>query len=1225
MRIVIDMQGAQTESRYRGIGRYTLSITQEIVKHRGEHEIILVLSGLFPETIGPIRAVFKNLLPEENIRVWHAPGPVYQANPENDERRRVAELIREAFLESLQPDLIHIHSLFEGFGDNAVVSIGMYDRHTPVSATLYDLIPMLYPNQYLAPSPAFSDYYHKKLDQITRASLLLSISESSSNEAIDHLGISNEIVCNTSLAADAKFRRLNTRREDAISLTSKFGVSRPFVLYSGGADQRKNLPRLLEAYASLPAGVRSSHQLLFAGKMPQSNIVELRKIAKQVGLGKDELCFTGFVSDDELVSLYNLCKLFVFPTWHEGFGLPALEAMQCGAPVIGANTSSLPEVIGFEEALFDPLDVNSISRKIEQALSDEVFRKQLINHGEQQAKCFSWEVSAKRAIAAWEKHFDQRNRLSRDRSSAYSAPITLERAIIEKIETPNKLALSEIATDLALNQQAGFCRQLFIDVSEIRNTDAATGVQRVVRSYLQALLLNPPQGFQVIPVYATRDDSYCYDWNMLRAYGGGFSGDFPEDEVGGRTLIQWQRGDIFFGLDLQHHVQIAQAAFFRRLQADGVIVKFLVYDLLPIQLADLFKNDDAKLLHEQWLKMVAATDGAICISKATADAFDEWVERNEIYRTPGFRNSWVHIGGDLEGSKPSKGLPADADQVLEKIRQRPSFLAVSTIEPRKGQDLIFSAIESLWERGCDVNLVLVGKQGWKIDDLANKLRRHSENGRRLFWLEGISDEYLEKIYQASSVLVAASINEGFGLSLIEAARFNVPIIARDIPVFREVAQSNAFYFRGDTGELLADELQEWLALYSQAKHPLSSELSWQTWAESAEKVKSELIERHYPRRQLLVDISELVQRDARSGIQRVVRSILKEWLSNPPEGYRVEPVYGSVDDGYRYAKRFTLDFMSWPMAELEDELIDYAPGDVFLGLDMQPQVQVAQREFYQKLRRQGVKVKFVLYDLLPITMPQFFPPGNEEGFTRWLKVITETDGVICISRAVADELRAWIGEGNCSERDFPLEVDWFHLGADIENSAPSKGMPKDSSIILKKLRSKPSFMMVGTVEPRKGHSDTLDVFDLLWARALDVNLVIVGKAGWKVDKLVERIESHNEYNQRLFWLSGISDEYLNKVYDSADCLIASSYGEGFGLPLVEAKRKGLPVIARDIPVFQEVAANNTTFLPKDMDPVLSSEIILDWLNSGSSHRSDTSAVKSWLTWQESSVKLFEIL
>ena len=108
MRLVIDMQGAQTGSRYRGIGRYSMSLTKAIARNRGRHELFLVLSGLFPETIDPIRAEFGDLLPQENIRVWNAIGPTRELDSNNQWRREVSERIREAFLASLQPDVIQI-------------------------------------------------------------------------------------------------------------------------------------------------------------------------------------------------------------------------------------------------------------------------------------------------------------------------------------------------------------------------------------------------------------------------------------------------------------------------------------------------------------------------------------------------------------------------------------------------------------------------------------------------------------------------------------------------------------------------------------------------------------------------------------------------------------------------------------------------------------------------------------------------------------------------------------------------------------------------------------------------------------------------------------------------------------------------------------------------------------------------------------------------------------
>jgi hypothetical protein len=121
MRLVIDMQGAQSGSRFRGIGRYTMSLSQAIARNSGEHEIILALSGLFADAIEPIRAAFQGVVPQESIHVWDAPGPVNLSAPKW--RRDVGEYIREYFLARLKPDIILVSSLFEGLTDDAATSI----------------------------------------------------------------------------------------------------------------------------------------------------------------------------------------------------------------------------------------------------------------------------------------------------------------------------------------------------------------------------------------------------------------------------------------------------------------------------------------------------------------------------------------------------------------------------------------------------------------------------------------------------------------------------------------------------------------------------------------------------------------------------------------------------------------------------------------------------------------------------------------------------------------------------------------------------------------------------------------------------------------------------------------------------------------------------------------------------------------------------------------------
>jgi glycosyltransferase involved in cell wall biosynthesis len=146
----------------------------------------------------------------------------------------------------------------------------------------------------------------------------------------------------------------------------------------------------------------------------------------------------------------------------------------------------------------------------------------------------------------------------------------------------------------------------------------------------------------------------------------------------------------------------------------------------------------------------------------------------------------------------------------------------------------------------DINLVVVGKEGWKplrddqrrtIPEIVQKLKNHPEKNKRLFWLEGISDEFLNEIYNASDCLLFASEGEGFGLPLIEAAQHDKPIITRDIPVFREIAGDHAFYFNGQEARDLADAVQDWLQRYKENRHPTSDGMSWQTWRQCVEHLK----------------------------------------------------------------------------------------------------------------------------------------------------------------------------------------------------------------------------------------------------------------------------------------------------------------------------------------------------------------------------------------------------
>jgi glycosyltransferase involved in cell wall biosynthesis len=410
MRIVIDLQACQTQgSKNRGIGRYSMALAQAMARNAGQHEFFLALNGCYLDTIEPIRAAFDDLIPQERIRVFEVAAPIADITVANTWRRQVSERMREAFIADLQPDFVHISSLFEGLVEDAVTSIGHLDQNAPNAVTLYDLIPLLNPKPYLE-NATVRDWYYRKLQFAKRGDLLLAISESSRQEGIAALQLPPERVVNISCAIDPSFRPIKLQDETKVALRRRYGLKGRFVMYTGGIDHRKNIEGLIVAYAMLPGKLRRDHQLAIVCSIQQADRDLLSALCAKEGLASDEVVLTGYVSECDLLHLYNVCTLFVFPSLHEGFGLPALEAMACGAATIGSNNSSIPEVIGLNAALFDARTPRSIAEKIASMLQNEASLARLRDHGLKQAAKFSWAKSARSALEAIEAVKERQDR-----------------------------------------------------------------------------------------------------------------------------------------------------------------------------------------------------------------------------------------------------------------------------------------------------------------------------------------------------------------------------------------------------------------------------------------------------------------------------------------------------------------------------------------------------------------------------------------------------------------------------------------------------------------------------------------------------------------------------------------------------------------------------------------------------------------------------------------------
>ena len=390
MKILIDMQGAQTSSRNRGIGRYTLSITKALLKNNTTDEIILFFNAALPQYIEDIINQLNGLISKNNIHIWNPP----QFKDQNDKNYAKAETQREQYINEINPDLLIITSLFEGYLSNAVTSIKKINNNFKTVVILYDLIPYIDQTNYLT-NEYIKKYYFSKINYLKQADFYFAISHSSQNEAIDHLNIEKSKIINIKSAVDDIFKPQILPNYKKSKLLYKYNIKDKFIFYvPGGFDYRKNFKTLIEAYSILPDNIKNEYQLLIGSKVTQQQKEHIHKLAKESALVKSQVILSGYIPDSDLIHLYSQASLFVFPSLHEGFGLPLLEAMSCKTAVIGSNTSSIPEVIQNKDQLFNPNNPQEIADLIQQILSNTNQQKSYATLSYQNSKNFSWHHSA---------------------------------------------------------------------------------------------------------------------------------------------------------------------------------------------------------------------------------------------------------------------------------------------------------------------------------------------------------------------------------------------------------------------------------------------------------------------------------------------------------------------------------------------------------------------------------------------------------------------------------------------------------------------------------------------------------------------------------------------------------------------------------------------------------------------------------------------------------------
>jgi glycosyltransferase involved in cell wall biosynthesis len=346
-----------------GIGTYIRNLLRHLARIDHETEYILLCRDAdmgVPRQLG------------ENFRAVREPSPNYSIR---EQVRIPYILIRE------RPDVYH--------APHYVLPPAVPCRSV---VTIHDTIHLMFP-QYLPNRGAYAYARSLMWAAAKRSDRILTVSESSKRDIIHYFNVDPEKIVVVYNALDERFS-LEPTAEEIARVRERFQLDHGFVLYVGNIKPHKNLVRLIEAFDGLRREGFEDLKLLIIGD-EISKWPALRRAVHRLKLHK-HVRFLGFQSDETLVSLYRLAAVFVFPSLYEGFGLPPLEAMASGTPVVTSNVSSLPEVAGDAAVLVNPYDAIDIKDGIKRVLTDPILREELRRKGLQRAREFSWERSVAR-------------------------------------------------------------------------------------------------------------------------------------------------------------------------------------------------------------------------------------------------------------------------------------------------------------------------------------------------------------------------------------------------------------------------------------------------------------------------------------------------------------------------------------------------------------------------------------------------------------------------------------------------------------------------------------------------------------------------------------------------------------------------------------------------------------------------------------------------------------
>lgn len=1052
------------------------------------------------------------------------------------------------------------------FGDVGVVAIA------------YDIIPFLFQQRYFGGDMNKNgQWYINSLNRLKEMDLILAISDATREDLIKYCDFKPEKI-KTIWAGYGREYHPIIHVDNETTPLKKYGITDAYFLCTGGDDDRKNIERLILAYAQMKPTHRQKVQLVVACKLSDSSYRKYNQMIRDLGM-TGRVVLTGFVPTEDLVVLYTRALGEVFVSEYEGFGLPIVEAWACGTRVVTSNTSSMKEIGGDAAILVDPYSVESICKGMKQCIDEEELGVK--RDAGQQLEKYTWSAVAKRFLT----YISELSEKKKDRKKSKLAVFTPLPPQLSGISDYAKILIDEMSQYRAID--------VFIDDGYDNEYEFKKGEVQV---FPHTKFAEKSKEYGLILYEAGGSPCHTYMLPYMDQYPGCVElHDYNMSGMIEPLLVNRETHDDF----------IKKAAVdFGRVDAERYFI------------ARISQRDPN-------LKMQVQPNGFAVKNATSVIVHNEYMRERLLERNIGLNVHKVRLYSEFIEPVENKNDP-DGQKRAESF----TIGVFGIVSETKRILQIVRAVTQLIDEKNNIRLFIVGKYDEAAPYYAQCREMADRHKDRIRFLGRVDEEEMQSDMREYDIILNLRHPYQGESSGVFARLFGLgkPVVVNKVGDFDEVPDDVCYKIPAASSmseeqeikkikeaivRLYQDDLREELGkkAYEYAKENLSvssaakkvlqvmESKSWRgidnhtlNWIyqnvvsqgeigeSDIQKLKDTILyglpsmaDRKTGRILFDMTISHVwIKESAVMGISRVCLELFKALKSLADvEIVTVKDISGEC--GLYHIDQETF--------EETGEAVIPNEGDIFLMPELQLKgIQVSSNHPSANfLSDYGVRRVALVYDILPITIPECFQAPTVEKMPGYIYELVENyDAIICDSHTVSRELAKYADESNYI---FHNAVDIFTVYPgmtelnvlDGEADARLKSAVKNDNSI---------YLMVGTIEPRKGYEYVLDTFEALWDEGYDMMLCIIGSIGWKMQHFVERMKSHPEFNEKIIFLESANNATLAFAYQNATALIQASIGEGYGLPIVEAERYGLPVICSDIPVFREVAGESAVYFDR---------------------------------------------